>query len=228
MSTPLFPAESWEDGDLQPDTVVNDNARRLEVAQLPALSFEASMPGAPVDGDLHVLSAAWGGGIEDDLAYYFDGAWTYWTPFEGQLKEVSGQLYRYAAGSGGGWEVYTVGSPSWGGIGGTLNDQTDLVAALDTYTIVAEGSAFTVSPGVHDGLRRYIRAGGDVTFDDAEPYVAGMVFNLRATSAIELIEDGVTLTPPNGGTLELDAGMSVQVVMTGATAGDVIGQTVAA
>lgn len=96
------------------------------------------------------------------------------------------------------------------------------------YTIVTEASAFTADPGTHDGMFTYNRCGGDVTFDNAEPYTAGMVFNIRATAAIELIEDGVTLTPPAGGTLELDADMAVQVVMTGATTGDVIGQTVAA
>lgn len=116
---------------------------------------------------------------------------------------------------------------------------TDVQAAIDeivagagsgptSYSIVTEASAFTADPGTHDGLFRYIRSGGDVTFDDAEPYTAGMVFNIRATASIELLEDGVTLTPPAGGTLELSSGMAVQVVMTSATAGDVIGQTVAA
>lgn len=110
----------------------------------------------------------------------------------------------------------------------TTQDIADLAAAAGAaYTIVTEASPFTADPGTHDGLFRYIRAGGDVTFDDAEPYTAGMVFNIRATASIELIEDSVTLTPPDGGSLELDAGMAVQVVMTGATTGDVIGQTVA-
>ncbi|HEY8354568.1 MAG TPA: hypothetical protein VIK69_06075 [Methylophilaceae bacterium] len=125
------------------------------------------------------------------------------------------------------------GSASWGGITGTLSDQTDLQSALDAkadnaYTIVTEGSAFTADPGTHDGLTRLVLAGGDVTFDAAEPYTSGMTFNIRATAAIELIEDGVTLDPPAGGTLELGAGMAVQVVFTGATTAVVIGQTVAA
>lgn len=129
--------------------------------------------------------------------------------------------------------VTASGATDWGDIGGTLSDQTDLQAALNAkaanaYSIVTEASAFTADPGTHDGLSRYVRAGGDVTFDNAEPYTAGMAFNIRATAAIELIEDGVTLTPPAGGTLELDADMAVQVVMTSSTAGDVIGQTVPA
>ncbi len=87
------------------------------------------------------------------------------------------------------------------------------------YTIVTEASAFTADPGTHDGLAVLTEAGGDVTFDSAEPYTAGMVFNIDATAPIELIEDGVTLTPPAGGTLELDAGMAVQVVMKSSTTG---------
>src|SRR5690606_28658889 len=96
----------------------------------------------------------------------------------------------------------------------------------ETYTIVTEAGASTATVGVNDGLTTYNRCGGDVTFDDAQPYTAGMTFQIRATGAIDLIEDGVSLTPPAGGTLELASGMSVQVVMTSGTAGDVIGQTV--
>lgn len=96
------------------------------------------------------------------------------------------------------------------------------------YTIITEAGAFTATVGTNDGLFRYNRCGGDVTFDNAQPYTAGMVFNIRATAAVELVEDGVTLTAPAGGTLELTSGMSVQIVMTSPTAGDVIGQTVPA
>lgn len=110
----------------------------------------------------------------------------------------------------------------------TTQDIADLAGATGAYTIVTEAGAFTATPGVHDSLFRYVRAGGDVTFDNSWTYTAGMVFNIRATTVIEIIEDGVTLTPPAGGTLGLDAGMAVQVIMTSATAGDVIGQTVAA
>lgn len=131
----------------------------------------------------------------------------------------SGTPQRLAAGAD--TQVLTMvsGAPAWAESG---------PGGVQSYTIVTEGSAFTADPGTHDGLTRYNRCAGDVTFDSAEPYTAGMVFNFRATAAIELIEDGVTLTVPAGGTLELDAGMSVQVVMTSTTTGDVIGQTVAA
>lgn len=103
-----------------------------------------------------------------------------------------------------------------------------VLAGTDTVSVVTEASAFTAEIATHAGLRTYVRAAGDVTFDSAESYSSGQVFNIRATASLELIEDGVTLTPPAGGTLELDAGMSVTVVMSSGTAGDVIGQTVPA
>lgn len=98
----------------------------------------------------------------------------------------------------------------------------------ETLTIITEASAFTATTTSHAGLNRYIRAGGDVTFDSAESYTAGQVFNIRATASLELVEDGVTLSPTAGGTLDLTAGMAVTVVMTSPTTADVIGLTVAA
>jgi len=98
--------------------------------------------------------------------------------------------------------------------------------AATAYTIVTEASAFTAAVGTHDGAIRYNRAAGNVTFSSAQPYTTGMTFQIRATSAISLVGAGVTLTPPAGGTLSLQAAMSVQVVMTSATTADVIGQTV--
>lgn len=96
------------------------------------------------------------------------------------------------------------------------------------YSVVSEGAAFTADPAVHAGLDTYTRAGGNVSFNSAEGYAAGEVYPIRATTALSLSGTGVTLTPPYGGSLALQAGMSVQVVMTSPTAGDVIGQTVPA
>ncbi|MEN1941006.1 hypothetical protein WCE39_07925 [Luteimonas sp. MJ174] len=114
-------------------------------------------------------------------------------------------------------------------------DNTDpenpVVSATSTsndLTIITESSAFTADPVVHAGLHRYIRAGGDVTFDSAETYTEGQVFNIRSIGALELVGAGVTLSPTYGGTLDLEFGMGVQVVMTGPTTADVNGLTVAA
>lgn len=110
----------------------------------------------------------------------------------------------------------------------TAQDIADLGGSgSEVLTILTEASAFTATTS-HAGLSRYIRAGGDVTFDSAESYTAGQVFNIRATASLELVEDGVTLNPTAGGTLDLTAGMAVTVVMTSPTTADIIGLTVAA
>lgn len=94
--------------------------------------------------------------------------------------------------------------------------------------IITEASAFTAVPATHKGRQRLIFAGGDVTFSNAQPYAAGHVFNICATTDLELLVSGVTLSPPALGTSELTAGMTVTVAMTGATSGQIFGQTVAA
>lgn len=199
---------------------------------------QTAPPGSPNDGDLHIVgtgaTGAWAGQDNNLARYVAEG--DFWQFYEAgtQVRIVlnldDGGLYAW---TGSTWApVAGGGSTSWGSITGTLSDQADLQSALDAkadnaYTIVTEGSAFTAAAGTHDGLTTLTLAGGDVTFSDSEPYTSGMTFNIRATAAIELIEDGVTLDPPAGGTLELAAGMAVQVVFTSATTAVVIGQTVA-
>lgn len=113
---------------------------------------------------------------------------------------------------------------------------TDVEAALQELgassggatgvTINTEASTSTMAPATHAGLAKYNRCADDVTFNTSQSYTAGEVYNIRATAALTLIGTGVTLTPPDGGTLDLSAAMSVTVIMTSSTAGDVIGQTV--
>lgn len=220
MSEPILPLLQWPAGIQQASVPANDNALRLEALSRPCLGVANDEAGGDSDGDVWIVgdtpAGAFAGFDEHDIAlYHVDqvtavGGWHAWAPVDG-LRLVVNDVRKMFNGSA--W----VDDPAGGGGGGGATE----------YTIVTESSAFTADPGTHDGLTRYIRAAGDVTFDDAEPYTAGMVFNIRATASIELIEDGVTLTPPAGGTLDLSPGMAVQVVMTSATAGDVIGQTVA-
>lgn len=113
----------------------------------------------------------------------------------------------------------------------TVQDIADLSGggAVSAYEIITQSTAFTATPSIHAGLFRYIRSGGNVTFNASQPYSAGQAYNIRATSPIVLAAaGGFSLSPPSGGTLSLSEGMSVQVVMTSSTAADVIGQTVAA
>lgn len=220
MSEPILPLLQWPAGIQQASVPANDNALRLEALSRPCLGVANDATGSDADGDVWIVgntpSGAFAGFDEHDIAlYHVDqvtavGGWHAWAPVPG-LRIVVNDVRKVFNGSS--W----IDDPSITGGGG---------GGATAYTIVTEGSAFTADPGTHDGLTRLVLAGGDVTFDDTEPYTSGMTFNIRATAAIELIEDNVTLTPPAGGTLDLDAGMAVQVVFTGATTAVVIGQTV--
>lgn len=101
---PLFPFDVWVSQQVQAATIQNDNALRAEVISLPALSFEATQPVSPSDGDLYVLSAAWGEEVTGTLAFYRDG-WTYWIPFDGMRKFIGGVEYIYSAGSTNDWAI---------------------------------------------------------------------------------------------------------------------------
>lgn len=116
----------------------------------------------------------------------------------------------------------------WGGADWIENVLDTGAAISDETTIITEASAFAVTKVTHSGRSRLILAGGSPTFSTAASFVAGNTFNIRATGSITLIEDGVTLTPEYGGTKTLLAGMTVSVVMTGATTGIIMGHTEAA
>lgn len=238
MSLPLTPYERWLSGSNQNSIPANNNSLRSEIFNTDGIADDVTaQPGSPSDGDWYIIPAGatgaeWSTFAVDSVAIFYGGLWYEFTPVVGNKVSVAGTFVIYE-GSAGWTPLVLPASAEWGLITGTLSDQTDLQTALDgkadnAYTVVTEASPFIANPGVNDGLTRYNRCAGDVTFDSTEPYTAGMVFNIRATSALSLVEDGVTLTPPAGGTLSLDAAMAVQVVMTSATAGDVIGQTVAA
>ena len=208
MSQSILPLAVWESGTNNNSIPANDNALRVEVALKEAISVADSEPAAPSERDPHIVGASWGGFTTNNAVIYLGGTWLEYDAFEGWFKTIAGDLYNF---DGATWNVVTSGG------GGS-----------ETLTIITESSAFTATPATHAGLSRYIRAGGDVTFDSGEGYGAGQVFNIRATDEIELVEDGVTLDPTYGGTLDLEAGMAVTVVMTSPTTADVVGLTVQA
>lgn len=228
MSLPLTPFERWLSGTNQNSVPANNNSLRSEIFNTDGIADDVTaQPGSPSDGDWYIIpsgatGAEWGTFAEDSVAIFYGGTWYEFVPAEGNKVTCAGVIQVYTG--SGGWEPITVpAAAAFGSITGSPFDQSN----LQQYSIVTEASPFTANPGVHDGMLRYNRCAGDITFDNAEPYTAGMVFNIRATAAIDLIEDGVTLTPPAGGSLSMESDMAVQVVMTSSTAGDVIGQTVA-
>ena len=117
---PLVDFDVWPPGIDQAATPANRNALRSEVIAKPAESFEATQPGSPNDGELYVMSASWGDTYLDPdnnpvdpeglLAYFRDGAWSYWLPFGGLLKRIGGSYYEYVISSASSWEAYNPGA----------------------------------------------------------------------------------------------------------------------
>lgn len=217
MSDPILPLRQWPSGIPQASVPANDNALRVEALSRPCLGVANDESGADVSGDVWLVGDTPAGAFaafdENDIALYQYGSWYAWAPVSGLRLVVNDVRKVYSEGTGE-W----IDDPSVGGGGG----------GSDNVTIITESSAFTATPSTHAGRSRLIEAGGNVTFDVAEGYSSGDVFNLVATAVLDLLTTGVTLTPPYGGTLELDADMAVSVVMTGASTGRLIGQTVQA
>lgn len=213
MSLPLTPFERWLSGTNQNSIPANNNSLRAEIFNTDGIADDVTaQPGSPADGDWYIIPSGatgtqWATFAEDSVAIFYGGTWYEFVPVPGNRVGVAGVLLTY---SGSAWVPLTV------------------PAAIGDYTINTEASAFTADPATHAGLNVYNRCGGDVEFDSTEGYSTGQAYNIRATASISLVESGVTLTPPAGGTLDLDADMAVQVLMTSSTTADVIGQTVAA
>lgn len=213
MSTPILPFAVWATGTNSNATPANDNSLRNQILNGLVISDSTdAQPGSPTDGDIYIITGAatgaqWATFDEFDLTIYSAGTWYAFAPVEGMVVNLAGALVQ--------WDGAAYSSA--GGGGGST-----------TIDIITEAIAFTADPATHAGTNRLLLCGGDVEFDVAETYAAGQAFNLYATGAVELIETGVTLTPPSGGTLELTAGMTVTVVMSDVDEGLVIGQTVPA
>lgn len=143
---PLDEFSVWPPSIDQAATPANLNALRAEVALRQVLSFEATEPGSPEDGDLYILSAAWGDEVAGTLAYYRDGAWSFWVPPLGMLKRVGPtDFYTYDPDSSDEWHPYSPG----GGAVDSVNGATGAVvvpvpiqvAVSDETTDLATGTA---------------------------------------------------------------------------------------
>lgn len=214
MSIELVPVPT---GTLEPSVPINESFKLLQaLVQLAVQDKDLTAPPTTTDDDAGLCwivggsaTGAWSGHDGDIALCTGANLWQFIDPQDGWRADVRDEdaTYRY---TGSAWVLFSEGGGS------------------QSLTIVTEATAATITPGDHAGLNTYIRAAGDLTFDSSEGYSAGEVYNIRATAAIDLIGTGVTLTPEAGGTLALNAAMSVTVVMISSTAGDVIGHTVAA
>lgn len=211
MSTPILPFAVWQSGTNQNSIPANDNSLRSQILNGLVIGTANDEAGGVADGDIYIVGSAPDGAFasfdEFDLAIFMGGNWYAFAPVQGVCVNIAGALNQW---NGSAYVAVTTG-------GGT-----------DNVTVITESSAFTATPATHAGRSRLIESGGDVTFNVAEGYSSGDVFNIVATSGLYILTTGVTLTPPHGGTLDLDADMAVSVVMTGASAGRLIGQTVQA
>lgn len=136
MSLPLTPFERWLSGTNQNSIPANNNSLRAEIFATDGIADDVdAQPGSPSDGDWYIMTATpsgsqWGGFAPDSVAIFYEGTWYEFVPKEGNQVTVAGTIVIYSGSSG--WTpVSVVGSATWGGISGTLSDQTDLQAALD-------------------------------------------------------------------------------------------------
>lgn len=149
---PLIPFEKLSDGMTQVSVVANDNARRAEVIALPVESFEATEPVSPSEGELVAMTDDWGIAFVDPdgdyvsadgvLAYYYDGAWSYWQPFLGMLKEIAGAPYEYDPDSASSWQPYST-APA--GITVTSHSAAYPIVLGDANTALLHPSADTTA-----------------------------------------------------------------------------------
>jgi hypothetical protein len=216
MTTPRYGLSTVPTNTTNPSVPVNDSLRLIDVL-VDTVVEDMSLTAPPTTTDpdigkvwvpLATATGAWAT-HEDELAICIGAdQWEFVTAPEGKkVRNLDdGADYIFESGA---WAAYAPGP-----------------APATSVTIVTEASTSTMTPATHAGLNKYVRAADDVTFNTSQSYAAGEVYNIRATAALTLIGTGVTLTAPAGGTLAMDADMSVTVIMTSSTAGDVIGQTV--
>ena len=95
----------------------------------------------------------------------------------------------------------------------------DIVGASTNLTLITQSTTSRTLVPSDAGVNTLIRCTNagmtTVTFDVAEGYSAGQVFNIRAVGAagVPLVGTGVTISPAKGGTLILDQADTVSVVM---------------
>lgn len=221
-------------------TVVNLNYFRIDVALLPALSFEVSQPVSPADGELYVLDGDWGLTFEDEdgvpidgdglLAYYTSGTWYYFVPALGMLKRIGADFYTYDPDSSAAWQTY---SP--GGDVTSVNGRTGAVmlTAADTPATIITDSTTARSLAAAD-MGAYIRFtnAGTKTLtvqDNADEAIdSGSEVHGRNVGAgnLTIAEDtAVTVNPPAGGTLVIPQGGTFTLKKVGTDEWDLFGLT---
>lgn len=198
------------------DDELSLNLLKLSVLVQPvALDKVSADPGAPVDGDVYIFDETHPTQA-NKVAIRDDGAWVYVTPFEGWLIFNQAADY-YEKFDGTVWAELETG-------GGASAPVVTTVAAADSNLTAAQAGLY---------LRFTSGAAKTLTVQDdaTEPMPDDGEWHIRNIGAADLtlIEDtGVTINPPNGGTLVVPIGGTVTLKRVTADEFDLLGQTVAA
>lgn len=161
-------------------TTLNLNYLRDEVLAKPALSFEATQPGSPVEDGLYVLSAAWGDEVEGTLAYYSNGTWYYFTPVVGLLKRIDADYYVWEATEE--WVAFNPGGAVIsvnGGTGAVLTLQALAIAFSDETTAITAGTGKATFHVPYD----FTLAGDKVMVGLTTPQTSGSIFTVDVNVA---------------------------------------------
>lgn len=200
------------------DDEMSLNLLKLSVlVQATALDKVSADPGAPVDGDVYIFDETHPTQA-NKVAIRDAGAWVYVTPFDGWLifNQAAGYYEKFDE-TAGEWAELATG----GGAGGPSTVQT-------------EAADYTVAPGDVGNYIRLTNASAKAITVDPESTTAlpdngeWHFRNVGLGDATFTEGSGVTINPPNGGTLVVPQDGTVTLKRVAADEFDLVGQVIAA
>lgn len=167
-----------EIAEAQSDKFLRYNSAIQDLDQLVnpvAISYTATPPGSPVDGDLHIVAHGATGdwaGYDDWLAYWLSntGAWKFKRPQEGWIvyNRATSSYYRFTEGSAGGWTEAPLalldGSADVEGVY-IYHNGTEWVKTDSTNRLFVGTQAVTAASGSEELFRVTIPSGGFCGFE---------------------------------------------------------------
>lgn len=157
MSEPIFPLEVWQSGTNENSLPANTNWLRIETLSREVISkVTTAQPGSPSDGDVYIIplgatGTQWVTFDANDLAIFYSGTWYAWSPVNGIVVNVAGNLNTFDGSAG--WTPVGTGSGSNLFVNVMLSDMgSDLTVGADkAYWVAPEsGTLVDVWIGVID------------------------------------------------------------------------------
>jgi len=209
------------------------------LTQAGAESKVSSTPGAPGDGDVHILAGDHPTNA-NDIAVYDVDTWKYFTPNEGWLIYNRYQDY-FELFDGSDWAEFSSGggitdAPSDGTIYGRQDGSwVEATVITASETITEAGTSANLLAANASKYQRWTGTGAktltvqpeatEAIPQDAEFHIA----NRAASDNLTIAEGtGVSVNVPSGGTLVLSPGMVATLKRVAEDGFDLIGQTVPA